>query len=441
MEKKQNIFILIFKVLLIFVLFELFTRTIGSLLASTVYSSLLHGKYVVYSVSEFVVCLCAVILLFIRKKLYIFKKNKVSFKDSLKLCLPVVILSLLVFLANFTELVISDININNLLSLIVYTILIGLFEEIFFRGIIENELLENYSSTKKEVLISIIISGSIFGAVHLTNLLVGQDLLTTLMQFVQTTAIGILFGTIYYKTKNIWSLVFLHGFYDFAVLLSEANLVTSCGYVENVPISLTIYSLVSSLILSLIYLLYSVYLFSDSKTKLYNKGLYLLIAVFFINNIVFSFICPDANDYYVCPEYNSISLNSVETHYYGYNDFTYSLEDGTIYHVYEKNNKAILEDSLGSKTTFKIDNVDRVAVINNYLLIISGGNSNDTLYLKDLNDLNGDFQSFEVPFITSVGYLYSKDTNTKYPLIKSYVNDLFIIDDSALKVVNISISE
>ena len=96
---------------------------------------------------------------------------------------------------------------------------------------------------------------------------------------------------------------------------------------------------------------------------------------------------------------------------------------------------------MGSKTTFEIDNVDRVAIINNYLLIISSGNSSDTLYLKDINNLDEDFISFEVPFITSIGYLYSKDTNVLYPLIKSYVNDLFIVDDSTLKIVNTSISD
>ena len=42
--------------------------------------------------------------------------------------------------------------------------------------------------------------------------------LTTIMQFIQTTSIGNLFGTFYYLTKNIWALAFLHGFYDFCLL-------------------------------------------------------------------------------------------------------------------------------------------------------------------------------------------------------------------------------
>lgn len=435
MEKKNNIWYLIGKVFLIFIVFEIVTRTIGSLFASNIYKSMLYGKYTVYLVSEVVVLLFAILLLFLRKKWYIFKERKMSFKDSLKLCLPIAVLSLLIFFANATELISDKLNISNLISLIVYAISIGLFEEIFFRGIIENELLENYSDTKGKVITSIVLSGVIFGAVHLTNLLMGQDLLTTLMQFVQTTAIGILFGTIYYKTKNIWALAFLHGFYDLAIMLSENNLVTSCGYTANVPSSVTIFSLVSSLILNIIYLIYSLYLFTDKKTKAYNNGLAILIAIFFINNILFSVIGPDESDYYVCPSYDSVTLKNIETHYYNYNDFTYTLEDGSFFHIYKKDNAAVLEDSLGNITTYNIENVDRVVVIDNYLLIIASESTSDTLYIKDLNDLTQDFTSFEVPIISSIGYLYDKDNNIKYPLIKSYIEDLFIVDGMTLKEV------
>lgn len=232
-EKKNNIWFLIAKVALIFLVFEAFTKVFGGLIASKLYSSLLNGKYIIYAVSEFVVFVFAIVLLIIRKKWYIFKEKKINFGESVKLCLPILVLSVIIALANATELIGTDVNVNNLISLIIYVVLIGLFEEIFFRGIIENELLEKYSSNKKEILISIIISGVVFGAVHLTNLFAGQDLLTTMMQFVQTTAIGILFGTVYYKTRNIWAMIFLHSFYDFSVLLSEVNLVTDCGYVSN----------------------------------------------------------------------------------------------------------------------------------------------------------------------------------------------------------------
>ena len=41
----------------------------------------------------------------------------------------------------------------------------------------------------------------------------------------------------------------------------------------------------------------------------------------------------------------------------------------------------------------------------------------------------------ELPMISSVGYLYSKDNDMKYPLVKSYINDLFVLDGDTLKKV------
>lgn len=435
-EKKNNIWLLIAKVALIFLVFEALTKVLGGLIASKLYSSLLNGKYIIYAVSEFVVFVFAIVLLIIRKKWYIFKEKKINFGESVKLCLPILVLSVIIALANATELIGTDVNVNNLISLIIYVVLIGLFEEIFFRGIIENELLEKYSSNKKEILISIIISGIVFGAVHLTNLLAGQDLLTTMMQFVQTTAIGILFGTVYYKTRNIWAMIFLHSFYDFSVLLSEVNLVTDCGYVSNVPISITAASMVASIILSLIYLLYSASIFEEKKTKIYNNGIFILIALFFISNILFGLFGASTEDYYVCTSYDVKEFSQVETHYYSYDDFNYTLEDGTIYHIYKKDNKAVLEDNIGvTNITFDIDNVDRVVVIDKYLIIITNESANDVLYYKDLNNINEEFKTLELPMISSVGYLYSKDDNMKYPLVKSYINDLFVLDGDTLKKV------
>lgn len=435
-EKKNNIWVLIAKVALIFVIFEAFTKILGGVIASKLYSSLLNGKYIIYAVSEFVVFVFAIFLLIIRKKWYIFKEKKINFGESIKLCLPILVLSVIIALANATELIGTNVNVNNLISLVIYVVLIGFFEEIFFRGIIENELLEKYSGNKKEILISIIISGVVFGVVHLTNLLAGQDLLTTMMQFVQTTAIGILFGTVYYKTRNVWAMIFLHSFYDFSVLLSEVNLATDCGYVSNVPISITATSMVASIILSLIYLLYSASIFEEKKTKIYNNSIFILIALFLISNILFGLFGASTEDYYVCTNYDIKEFSQVETHYYSYDDFNYILEDGTIYHIYKKNNKAVLEDNIGkTNITFDIDNVGRVVVIDKYLIIIANESASDVLYYKDLNNINEEFKTLELPMISSVGYLYSKDSDIKYPLVKSYINDLFVLDGDTLKKV------
>lgn len=104
MENKKSIFKLIITVVLIFIGFEIFINTFGSLVATTTWDTIKHGKYTTYFLSEFIVLLCGLILLAIRKKWYIFKNQKKSFKDTIMLCLPIVILSCLVFVTNVIEL-------------------------------------------------------------------------------------------------------------------------------------------------------------------------------------------------------------------------------------------------------------------------------------------------------------------------------------------------
>ena len=104
--------------------------------------------------------------------------------------------------------------------------------------------------------------------------------------------------------------------------------------------------------------------------------------------------------------------------------------------IYKKDNKAVLEDNIGVKNiTFDVDNVDRVVVIDKYLIIIANESASDVLYYKDLNNINEEFKTLELPMISSVGYLYSKDNDMKYPLVKSYINDLFVLDGDTLKKV------
>ncbi len=79
-KKKNNIWLLIAKVALIFLVFEVFTKVLGGLIASKLYSSLLNGKYIIYAVSEFVVFVFAIILLIIKKNGIYLKKRKLILK-------------------------------------------------------------------------------------------------------------------------------------------------------------------------------------------------------------------------------------------------------------------------------------------------------------------------------------------------------------------------
>lgn len=88
---------------------------------------------------------------------------------------------------------------------------------------------------------------------HISNLLTGQSLFQTITQILQATSIGILFGSIYYRSKNIWSVIFLHSLYDFSIMLSDINLVKDCTY-GTPSTSIALYSTFASILIILYYI-------------------------------------------------------------------------------------------------------------------------------------------------------------------------------------------
>jgi membrane protease YdiL (CAAX protease family) len=103
--------------------------------------------------------------------------------------------------------------------------MIGLFEELIFRGVLFSVIAGYFSDDKKGLWKTFIISSLIFGGAHLFNLLYGAGIGATLLQAVYTTLTGGLFAFAFIKTKNILIPAFLHAVYNFCGLLfSEQGL-------------------------------------------------------------------------------------------------------------------------------------------------------------------------------------------------------------------------
>jgi len=455
---RKNLKDLVLKVIVLFIGFEIFWKYLGVLFAGELWKSMLYGKYGIYFFVEGVIFVFALVLLFLTGKLNILKRKRLKVKDALKLGIPIVVLSMLVLIANIVTLDFGSLNIHNLISLILYSGAIGLFEEILFRGVILGELLDGYGNTRKQVVISIIISSIIFSLTHITNLLAGQDMLTTMMQVVQTFALGFLLGSMYYISGNIWSVIFLHGFYDFSILIGDVNLIKDCTMASSVPIGITISSLITSLILSAIYILYSFTVLNRKRVKEvlkeeveesdieYDKkvgsklinGVWFLVGGFFIFNVLSGMVLNDnSSNYSICYEYERISLNNVETHYYNYDDYTITalndLGEPINYRLYLKDSKVYLND-----TDLGIVNVQRVVSFDNKILVIVVDNANYKLYYSDftkldLDNISNSFEVFTVPDVAGIGYLVSD--NEKYPMIKSTISDIFIIKDNKVMLV------
>lgn len=424
----------------------------GSLLANILYKAIFYGKYSTTFIGELILVIFALMLIIFRKKSYIFKQKKEAFGIAIKRGMPVLIISIILFAYAMINILNNDyLNVPNVFSLILLCLAIGFAEELIFRGWLFNELLEVYGNSRKKVIIVIIISGFIFGCAHITNVLSGQDLVTTIMQVLQSASIGILLASAYYLSKNIWSVIFLHSFYDFAALLSEVNSYKDCVTSNEITKIALIITIIMSLIYSLIYLIGAYYNIQKSNmnkllnedvteeilTKDYtnkkraNNVLVILIIALFITAI----ISPkdDIMDRQICYEYEEIDMSGTINYFLNTNSFNIDNYEFNL-----ENNKVVIKNN-NTKFNINIDNIKNFIIYNNnglYTIILNAG---DILYVgnimtQDINEnIENYFSKYEVPDISAIGYL--EQDNVKYPIIKTTTNDYFVIKDNKAMVI------
>ena len=142
---------------------------------------------------------------------------------------------------------------------------VGVAEEFLFRGVIAQTLLEHFGTSRAGIWKACLLSGLFFGGAHLTNILSSAPF-GVLMQCVFAGSLGVLFAAIYFRTGNLWVLVFLHGAQDAASLLAGGLYGT-----ENMSTAVSSYD--STMLLSvLIYLIPTFFLLR--KKKIGEVGLY-----------------------------------------------------------------------------------------------------------------------------------------------------------------------
>lgn len=95
------------------------------------------------------------------------------------------------------------------------TFLIGLFEELAFRGVLFPYLLENRRDSRKRIFFTTVVCSALFGLVHLVNLLEGAGFGATVLQVGYSFLIGGMCSIVLLKTGNLLYCILLHGIYDF----------------------------------------------------------------------------------------------------------------------------------------------------------------------------------------------------------------------------------
>lgn len=251
MEKKRPNIVL-YTILMLFLFVFIVEGIIWGYGGQLIYFSITNLPKGDLVISEAVLAIMVLIVLLIFKNSYVFTQKTEKLSTSLYYGLFYLIGSG-IFTLLYGVLYGGLFTGLTLINLILGCLLIGICEEFLCRGWLLNEFLERFGDDKKGIWYSIIVSGIIFGLMHFGNIFtINQSVITTCIQVLNATGSGILFGLIYYKTKNIWSVIILHGLWDFSLYLGEIVPVTeayeSFTTMSIISLILTIFIVLAELI-------------------------------------------------------------------------------------------------------------------------------------------------------------------------------------------------
>ena len=120
---------------------------------------------------------------------------------------------------------------------------VGFREEILYRGVNLNAIARKYGNTTKGLWITLLTSGVLFGAIHLSNVFHGLSFTAAVTQALSAVVGGILFGAIYLRGGNIWVVALLHALNDIvpvvtSVFTNSAENLTEVQVVSNYGLGL-----------------------------------------------------------------------------------------------------------------------------------------------------------------------------------------------------------
>ncbi len=92
---------------------------------------------------------------------------------------------------------------------IVYYIGVGIIEEFFCRGLLQNSLERILGKRKNPQLIAVIITAVIFGMGHIIGV-IGMSPIIAACKIVWAIGLGVYLGAVYIRTRNLWLVSLFH---------------------------------------------------------------------------------------------------------------------------------------------------------------------------------------------------------------------------------------
>ena len=448
MQKKKSIYLYFLKMIIFTFLFII----IQLILSNITFFSLLEERYGYEALQQMLWAGYVLLLLILYKNRYVFTQKRESFKEGFKYILPEVILSTIFLgfaIVNFASSK-EPVSFFAIFNLFIQCIFIGVVEEFLCRGWLLNEFLERFSSSKKEIILSIIFSSFIFGILHFFNLGAGQNVIETTVQVLNAGVSGIFLALVYYKTKNIWLVVFSHFYWDFSLMLIEHNQLVDCYTKSDVSTSVVLSNILSGSIIVIGYLILCYWLYrktdlysnksKDSKNYLIPIGVVIYLTGLFIPGLIFkdsdSLICPAYNNKIIGSEYNLIINN------YSQFELIDSVSNYKLnLHSDKEKIKVILEDLINNRSIVLSDDyIDYLFVENldSYSILIQVEDSKvlyatlnkDEINKSDnyLNYVKDSLKEYHTPGIRKLYIMNIKGDSYNYLALDTNVNKKMIFD-------------
>lgn len=121
----------------------------------------------------------------------------------------------------FVDKDLSPINSSTVLLLLTACLLVGFAEEFVFRGYLQPVFLKKYIAHKNGIFLGVLFPAMFFGASHLLNLTVNDNVPQVIGQSIYAVFIGFFFGVILLKTNKLIPLAITHGLINFFFLFGS----------------------------------------------------------------------------------------------------------------------------------------------------------------------------------------------------------------------------
>ena len=164
----------------------------------------------------------------------------------------------LIYVAGLNVLTMDDVNTDvllpNILILLLYSLSVGISEELSIRGFLQSHFIHYFGKTEKNIRLSVFAAALFFGIIHLINF--DKGIYGEVSQVLFATFIGVMFGFLLVVTKRIYPLIIVHAIIDFVADLDSAGIPIK----EKISMATSIDNAFYIVVLALPCLLYGIYL-------------------------------------------------------------------------------------------------------------------------------------------------------------------------------------